>query len=209
MQTYFNTFSTINYDSFIVNNETKVVTDIFKRVRASGVALADKSHWYTYVVPDGESPETVAYKYYGSAQYHWVLLLINKVHDPQWDWHLSAKAFDRYISKKYGSVENAKIEHSHYETIEIIADEPIGTGGSVASINDIILPGGQIVGDDTFVDGYSLGSKTWTEHQLRKQIFAYDKEEADNEAKRSIILLKKEVLGKFVEEFKNLVIESE
>jgi len=193
MQTYFNTFSTINYDSFIVNNET--------------IALADKTLWYTYVVPDGESPETVAYKYYGSAQYHWVLLLINKVRDPQWDWHLSAKAFDRYVSKKYGSVENAKIEHSHYETKEIITDEPIGTGGSVASIGDIILPGGQIVGEE--FDGYKLGNKTWTTIQTRKQIFAYDKEEADNEVKRSVILLKKEVLGKFVEEFKNLVIESE
>ena len=56
---------------------------------------------YTYAVQDGDTPETVAYKYYGSVDRYWIVLHGNQSLDPQWDWPLTSQQFQKYIVKKY------------------------------------------------------------------------------------------------------------
>ena len=56
---------------------------------------------YTYAVQDGDTPETVAYKYYGSVDRYWIVLHGNQSLDPQWDWPLTSQQFQKYIIKKY------------------------------------------------------------------------------------------------------------
>ena len=91
------------YDSFINKQELKFVTDIFKRSKATTAALSDRVVWYDYIISDGETPEILSYNYYNSVNYHWVILLTNQIQDPQWDWPMSTRVFNKYISKKYGS----------------------------------------------------------------------------------------------------------
>jgi hypothetical protein len=206
MKPYFTPFPTIFYDSFINTEEIKLVTDIFKRSKATTESIADRVVWYDYVVLDGETPESIAYNYYDSVNYHWVILLTNQIQDPQWDWPMSGKVFDKYISKKYGSIVYAKDTTSHYETIEIIAEQNINNdSGNLYKAGDVVLKAGQIV-DSTFSYTAS-GIQTWIGDAARKLISIYDKEEADNEAKRSIVLLKPEFLAFFVEEFESLTVK--
>jgi len=197
---YFDYFSTVPYEAFDGSGEYKVVTNIFKRVRATLEARTDKTIYYNYTVRDRETPEIVAYKYYGATKYHWVVLLMNSIRDPQWCWPLDQGSFERFIVNKYGSFEIALATHSHFETLELRA--PHTSYGYTAG--DVVLPAG-LKANSGF--NYEYAGNSWgTEGDSYKEVFMYDKEEAENESKRNIILLRRNLLGEFVEEFDNLVV---
>jgi hypothetical protein len=202
---FFRTVPTFPYETFSDSSGTKeykIVTDIFKRVRVSLFALQDATIWYNYTVQDKESPEIIAYKYYGGTKYHWIVLLMNKVKDPQWDWPLDEKTFNKYILNKYGSVSHALTTESHRETVELKAT----VSGWGYTKNDIVLQSGLIV-PDTF--DFSYGNKgaatSWTTPQSTKTVTLYDKEVSINEEKRSIILLRRNLLSDFVSEYEHLI----
>jgi len=108
---YFNEFPVINYNLSGVNGNTKEITDIWRRVKvrskiANNVALFDK-----FDVPEGDSPETVAYKVYGDAEYFWVVTLMNNIVNRYYDWPLDEYSFQQYVADKYA---NPDAIH-HYE----------------------------------------------------------------------------------------------
>ena len=75
---YFRQFPLMAYD-VKGNKDYKLVTNILRRVklRASlknGLMLFDK-----YDVVAGENPEDIAFKYYGSSELHWVILMTNNI----------------------------------------------------------------------------------------------------------------------------------
>ena len=108
---YFDQFPIIDYNLSGVNGNTKEVTDIWRRVKvrskiANNVALFDK-----FDVPEGDSPETVAYKVYGSADYFWVVTLVNNIVNRYYDWPLDEYVFQQYVADKYSNPDGIH----HYE----------------------------------------------------------------------------------------------
>ena len=77
---YFSRFPLMAYD--IKGTQIyKLVPDILRRVKLrsgirSGMFLFDN-----YDVKDGEKPEDIAFKWFGDAQYHWVILMTNNITD--------------------------------------------------------------------------------------------------------------------------------
>ena len=99
---YFEKFPKILYDIDNTKNY-KLVTDILRRVKVresirDNVELFDK-----YDVDSGDSPETIAYKIYGSVRYYYVILLLNNIKDRYYDWPLSYQAFESYVKDKYAN----------------------------------------------------------------------------------------------------------
>ena len=197
---YFRTIPTLPYEAFDGSGEYKVVVDIFKRVRATLRARTDATLYYDYTVKDKETPEIISYKYYGAAKYHWVILLMNQVRDPQWDWPLDERSLNKYIINKYGSLAAAQSETSHYETNELKA--PVTDTNYTKG--EIIIPSGLIV-DSTF--NYSYSAKSWDASEARTLVSKYDMEWNKNENKRSVVILRRNLLHEFVEEFENLIID--
>jgi hypothetical protein len=195
---YFKHLPTLPYDAFDDSGQKKVVTDIFKRVRATLQARTDKTIYYKYTVKDQETPEILAYKYYDSVQLHWLILFMNQIRDPQWDWPLNMRVFEKYIITKYESSEIAKQTTSHYETRELKAI----VNGYEYNINDVVLEPGHIVESDYF---YSYKGKTWSVPETIKEVNMYDHELALNEAKRNIVLLRRNLAYEFVDEFDRLI----
>lgn len=216
---YFRTFSTIPYETFDGSGQYKIVTDIFKRVRATLEARTDKTIYYVYHVKDKELPEHVAFKYYGAAKYHWVILLMNEIRDPQWCWPLDMKVWEKFIREKYGTYVNDQGETvptaitkvSHYETKELRA---YVTDDNYTK-DDIILRAGMRANADfsysytTSTNGVwaAADNQSFSTSQCVKEITVYDRETEENDNRRRIILLKKELLSEFVGEFENLVIK--
>lgn len=56
--------------------------------------------FYDYIIGDGERPDTVAARLYGSPDYTWVVLVTNNILS-LYDWPLSNEEFDRYVTDKY------------------------------------------------------------------------------------------------------------
>ena len=68
---YFKEFPTVLYD-FKINGETKnlIVTNIAQNVRIRSEILSHVTIFDEYDIKDGETPEIISEKVYGSAEYH-------------------------------------------------------------------------------------------------------------------------------------------
>ncbi len=54
-----------------------------------------------YTIKGLETPESVAYKLYGDATYHWIILMLNNIVDPFNDWVLSDERVLELAERKY------------------------------------------------------------------------------------------------------------
>ena len=177
---YFNEFPVINYNLSGVNGNTKEVTDIWRRVKvrskiANNVALFDK-----FDVPEGDSPETVAYKVYGSADYFWVVCLLNNVVNRYYDWPLDEYSFQQYVADKYANPDGIH----HYE---------------------ITQSSGRQTGDGPSDYSHKLEVNSDTSGAQSVSNIEYERREQDK--KRQIKLLQPNYLNNFIDEFRRLIVQ--
>jgi len=175
---YFNQFPVINYNLTGINTNTKEVTDIWRRVKvrskiANNVALFDK-----FDVPEGDSPETVAYKVYGDAEYFWVVCLMNNVVNRFYDWPLDEYNFQQYVKDKYDNPDGIH----HYEKIQLSGKQ---NGDGPADYSHLIEVSNGTNG------GQSVSN---VEYERRLQ-----------DKKRQIKLLQPNYLNNFIDEFRRLI----
>ena len=107
---YFDRFPLMTYD-IKNNNVYKLVPNILRRVKLraaikSGVFLFDK-----FDVPMGDKPEDVAFKFYGDAELHWVILMTNNVTDRYYQWPMTQPQFQEFLEDKYDNPDGIH----HYE----------------------------------------------------------------------------------------------
>jgi hypothetical protein len=78
-----------------------------------------------YFVSDGESPEYVSYRVYGTTKYGYIILMTNNVDSIYDQWPKSSTTFKNYIIEKYGSVSYAATTDLYFYTGEglIISEE--------------------------------------------------------------------------------------
>ena len=121
---YFTRFPMMAYD-IKGTSVYKLVPDILRRVKLrsgirSGMFIFDE-----YDVKDGEKPEDVAFKWFGDAQYHWVILMTNNVTDRYYEWPMTQPQFQNFIEDKYGL---ANIDAIHHYEITQASGPTSGTG---------------------------------------------------------------------------------
>ena len=108
MANYFKNLPRVNYDIFGTEpNNYRSVTNIMKRIKFKPKVLEDISDYYPYYVKEGERPDIVSHQKYGTVAYAYLIMLINDIYDPNFDWPLSSQQFEQYIRNKYGTVESA------------------------------------------------------------------------------------------------------
>ena len=152
---YFKNFPLVTYNSKLVRNI------MLKSAFIDELNLGDTA-FYTYEVKDGERPTTVAFNYYKSIDYVWLVFLSNQITDPYFEWPLSSQELDAHIIKKYGSLETSQQTIVEYKNTDY-----------------------DITTLDTF--NYYQQNKIPTENLT--PVYAYDKEVQLNEQKRNIQLI--------------------
>ena len=100
---YFDNFPTIPYDSELTG-QYKDVKNLLRRVGIRAKVKANTLLFDTYDVRNGETPESLAFKLYGDAELHWVIMLINDITDRFHDWPLTEAQFLQFINDKYDDV---------------------------------------------------------------------------------------------------------
>jgi hypothetical protein len=88
--------------------------DEYDRLRAVDITISAKIKKYLrsyralalrpYIVKNGDLPEIVANKIYGSPRYSYILIAINDVQSVYDDWPKNFEVFKDYIKEKYGSI---------------------------------------------------------------------------------------------------------
>lgn len=113
---YFNRLPKIVYKNIDDPNNVKIVTNILTRIKMRSEAFSNFTLFDTYDVPSGETPESIAYKHFGSTFYHWVILITNNITNMYTQWPLSESAFSDYLIDKYGDDIDAVHHYEIYQT---------------------------------------------------------------------------------------------
>ena len=117
---YFDNFPTIIYDS----EKENVFKDVKNLLRRVGIRAKVKSNallYDTYDVKNGETPESLAFKLYGDAELHWVIMLLNDITDRYHDWPMTEAQFSQFVQDKYDNVDGTH----HYEISQSSGDTSI------------------------------------------------------------------------------------
>ena len=174
---YFRKFEKGFYD-IKGDGNLKLVTDLMTRVKVREKILNEAMLYDTYDVPNGEKPEDTAFKHFGSAQYHWVILLTNDITDRYYGWPLTDQDFETYITQKY---DNPDAVH-HYE---------------------ITQSSGQQTGNGP--DDYSHKIEVNSTEPGAQSVSNREYEQRLQDEKRQIKLLDPNYLITFLDEFEKLV----
>lgn len=229
---YFNQFTEFLYKSPLKSRsssfDTIRVKNIFRRAKVRDDIFGSAVAFNKYQVLDGERPDQVANKVYGSSEYDWVVLLSNNILNIREEWPLSNYEFNKYIENKYTQAEYSQIHH--YETTEV-----------VDSKGKMILPAGRYVDADftiTYFDGdisetrvidetitFDSSSVTFDSSLIRlndegttvtntglpvtvspvKAIDNYQYEVKENEKKRNIYVLEPRFLQTIIDDFEAIM----
>jgi len=176
---YFSKFPNMVYD---VKNDGnfKLLPDILRRVKQRNAIKSGQFIFDTYDVKNGEKPEDIAYKWFGDAQLHWVILMTNNVTDRYYQWPMNDAQFEEFIADKYS---NPDAVH-HYE---ITKDSGRTTGQ----------------GPNDYSHKVEVNSDTDNATSISNREY----EERVQDKNRSIRLLNQRFLSDFLEEFDKLIKE--
>ena len=100
MANYFSKYPAIYY-SFDDYKTSKYVTNILSRFSLESALKENTSVFYNYDIRDGDTPEILASKLYGSSERHWMVLAMNDIVDPQFDWPLQYETLITFVDEKY------------------------------------------------------------------------------------------------------------
>jgi len=203
MAKYFSKFPKIFYN--FGGNTTDTITNIVARFRLENSLKENTSTYYKYTIRDGETPEIIASKIYGSSEKHWIILMMNDIVDAQYDWPLEYETLNRYIENKYSTLEYANTANTSvsgliwsqtnsyaYYKKEIVTSSGVEISTKLYEIDkdqydDLVLLGPQISNPIELSDGNFITIKTTVDNKTY-----YNYENELNESKRNIKILKTE-----------------
>ena len=171
MANYFRNIPNVQYDiNGTEPNRFRAVTNIMQRVKFKSSVIENITDYYPYYVKEGERPDIVSFQKYGTVAYSYLILLLNNIVDPLFDWPLPSRQFENYIIEQYGSIATAQSTNKYY--YQIIRPEVARTGISER------VPEYKIIVDQTTYN--SLDSS------VRSAQNVYDWEVEQNDNKRNI-----------------------
>jgi len=174
MANYFSSIPNVDYDiNGTEPNQFRSVTNIMQRVRFKPSVLENITDYYPYYVREGERPDIVSFNTYGTVAYSYLILLINNIVDPLFDWPLPSRQFENYIIDQYGSVSAAQSTNKYY--YQIVRAEVARTGVSER------VPEYKIIVDQTTYNSLDAS--------VRSAQNVYDWEVEQNDNKREIKLI--------------------
>ena len=214
---YFRELPDILYQSNLLHKTSSqeyiAIKNIFRRVKIQDW-IQDNVRFFTkYTIRDGERPDTMAERLYGSPDRDWIVILTAGITNIKNDWPLSNYDLYRYVEAKYGNDLNAI---HHYETIEVRDNN-----------GKLILPAGQRVDQNfTIPTPYDAGISGVTPNfyvGVRPKssnidyravnsdinpvtgISNYEYETQLNESKREIEVMKPSYLQQFLNDMRELM----
>jgi len=213
MAKYFNYFPKTFYTSSIRSTGIDTVTNIIARFGFEQKLKQNYSVFYEYSIQDGDTPEIIASKFYDSVERHWIVLLFNDIIDPQFDWPLDQRTIINYIDEKYAAngAANTPVQsgltwsqslnnvHSYYKIITT-------TSSTDSLVERLQVDANTYANVSTTTTTYSLQDGKTVTKAITKEIKTYyDYEIEQNEAKRTIKLLKPDFVPEVEKEFRRVI----
>lgn len=187
MSNYLNTLPNLKYPSLNPTSnslfDSDDVKNFFVRLNIREDIFQNLNFNTKYKVKGNERPDNVAEKIYGNSKLDWIVLLSNNIIDVYNEWPIEDFRFYEYLDNKYQGQNYNDIVY--YETTEIRDTQ-----------GRLLLKKGLRV-DSTFTFTNPLTNSTTSPIT---PVTYLDIEKKKNDAKRNIVLLRKEYVGKILTE---------
>jgi len=205
-------FSSLPYLTTTDNNGNSIVVrNLLIRTGLIPQLAKNPLLFYQYEVRDGDTPEIVANKYYGSPFRYWITMYGNpQMLDPQSDWPVSSQQFTLYLKDKYAESANGSANVlsytlgtvHHYEKIITSVDNDTKTTAiKVIEVDQATYNSIQpFTKTSTFAGGSSV-----TYVVSKNAVSIYDYENQTNEAKRNINLINAQYTTQIETQYQSLV----
>jgi len=210
---YFRELPDILYQSNLLHKVSSQeyirIKNIFRRVKLKDWIQDNARFFNKYTIRDGERPDTMAERLYGTPDRDWIIVLTAGITNIKDEWPLSNYDLYRYVENKYGNDLNAI---HHYETIEVRDNR-----------GRLILPGGQRVDQnftiptpyDASETNFYVGVRPESDNVDYRSVNSnispvvgvsnYEYEVTKNEAKTEINLMKPIYLQQFLNDMRTLM----
>jgi len=113
---YFKSLPFIEYD-FTVDSDPNKIVEVIPDITARAVLRITDENLekicQKYMILDGETPEKIAYKFYGNPKLHWTILWINDIGNVNSEWPISGIALKDFCVRKYNDIYGLH----HYEKL--------------------------------------------------------------------------------------------
>ena len=100
--------------------------DITVNVRFMSEFLSNITVYDLYDIKDGETPEILAERFYGTPIYHWAIMLANDRYDYINDFPIASNVFEEYVRSKYGESHLDDVHHYETETGLVVDSDWVG-----------------------------------------------------------------------------------
>ena len=165
---YFNNFKRVQFD-IKGDGNTQLMTDFFTRTKINPKIFDNVLYYSYYDIRNGERPDIVSQKIYGTPNYHWTFGLVNPwLIDIRKDWPMSNYELNEYIDNKYANSKCAMISDTVLATTFHIGEEIQGLASNAKGIvlsKDVNLGYMQIkVNSGNFQNGELIYGLTTSEY---------------------------------------------
>lgn len=215
MAKFFNYFPKVIYFSDKDQTSLDIVTNLTFKFRFNENFKDNSVVYYDYIIPEGETPEILADKFYNSPERHWIILMLNNIVNPLMDWPMSYYALNKYINSKYSannyadtsntSVTGLSWAESNIKEYFVKERKTIINTGEFSEKTTIITSQQYANTSPITSNNYTLNDGTQIEVKTNRGTKTYyEYEHENNEKKRKIKLLKTEFVPLLEKEFKEL-----
>ena len=211
---YFRELPDILYQSNLLHKTSSQeyvrIKNLFRRVKLKEDVLDSVAFFTKYTIGDGERPDTLANKLYGSPDRDWIVVLTSGITNIKDEWPLSNYDLYRYSEDKYGTELNSV---HHYETFEVRdsrgrlivpAGQKVEANFSIPPPYDATLNSTHYVGVRPQTDNIKYTSVSNNISPV-VGISNFEYETIKNEGKRNIDLMKPSYLQQFLNDMRTLM----
>ena len=207
---YFQELPNIAHTSLLpVRNKIEdriIVKNLFKRSKLRTDVDQAITAFNYYYVEDQQRPDILAQELYGDSELDWVVLTSNNITNVRDQWPLNHDDLHSYMLEKYGSEQNILGIH-HSETVKIVDEynRVILNGGLEVDANFTFTFVGTVTSSTGSLIKVNFGGSSSNTITPVASITNYDYEVKQNEVKRKIRILKKEYVGAFLSEHRQIM----
>ena len=179
----------------------KLSKNLFRRVRFRDNLNALYVASTRYTIQQGETPEQVSNKQYGSPDWYWTILILNNIIDVHQDWPVSDYELDLAIEKNYGDTQD---DIRFWETNEKYEGNNLVLEGGVIIEYNQNTPAQQVAGYYPVYTFKTPNGSTLSGSQVMTPVTNREFEYRENEKKKEIFLIRPEFLTTMEEEIATL-----
>jgi len=181
------------------SGNSSLMVNLMARCSVIPEILKNPLVYYSYDIQESDTPEIIAYKYYGDSYRYWIVLYVNEILDPQWNWPQQSNVFESYVEDKYTF--NTKSTIHHYE--KIITQ--FNSNTNTTTVKKYVIDANTYNSLPTSTYQHSISTGPFTIKVSKKAVSYYDYEYDLNESYRNIKILNSIYVGDLEKQFKKLM----